>query len=109
MTTRSAPQPLVVGYPALGAPRRAPSHRAGVSTVDVTGYGYGTFTGTVLGRPARINPGDGPGYLTLLAYLPYDELDLVVLRNEEAPSVHAALADLSLPDLSSTRGRTAAQ
>ena len=26
--------------------------------------------GTVLAHPARINPGDGPGYQTLLAYLP---------------------------------------
>ena len=94
----------------LWAPHAAlPPTASGSSPVDVTGYGYGTFTGTVLGRPARINPGDGPGYQTLLAYLPDDELDLVVLCNEEAPSVHAALADLSLPDLASTRGRSAAQ
>lgn len=75
-----------------------PPADSGAGAVDVTGYGYGTFTGTILGRPARINPGDGPGYQTLLAYLPDAELDLVVLCNEEAPSVDAALAELSLLD-----------
>ena len=49
-------------------------------------------------RPqARINPGDMPGYQTLLAHLPDQDLDLAVLCNEEAPSLDAALADLRLP------------
>lgn len=64
--------------------------------VEPTGYGYGTFLGRVRGHAARINPGDGPGYQTLLAYLPDQELDLVVLCNEEAPSVDAALTELEL-------------
>ena len=61
-----------------------------------TGYGYGTFLGRVRGRGARINPGDGPGYQTLLAYLPDQELDLAVLCNEEAPSLNAALTELEV-------------
>jgi hypothetical protein len=65
--------------------------------VVVTGYGYGTFLGRVRGHQARINPGDMPGYQTLLAYLPDQELDLAVLCNEEAPSVDAALAELRHP------------
>lgn len=54
-------------------------------------YGYGTFLGHVKGQPARIHPGDNPGYQSLLAYLPDSDLDLVVLCNEDAPSVSAAL------------------
>lgn len=70
--------------------------------VQVSSYGYGTFLGTVLGHPARINPGDGPGYHTLLAYLPDQQLDVVVLCNEEAPSVHSALAELALSAAATT-------
>jgi CubicO group peptidase (beta-lactamase class C family) len=65
--------------------------------VVVTGYGYGTFLGRVRDHQARINPGDMPGYQTLLAYLPDQELDLAVLCNEEAPSLDAALIELRLP------------
>lgn len=65
--------------------------------VVVTGYGYGTFFGRVRGHQARINPGDMPGYQTVLAHLPDHELDLAVLCNEEAPSLDAALTELSLP------------
>lgn len=59
-------------------------------------YGYGTFLGRLNGREARINPGDNPGYQSLLAYLPDNGVDLAVLCNEDAPSVNAALADLAL-------------
>ena len=59
------------------------------------GYGYGTFLGQVKGRPARIHPGDNPGYQSLLAYLPDTDLDLVVLCNEDRPSVNAALDRLT--------------
>ena len=41
-------------------------------------------------------PNSLPGYQTLLAYLPDQELDLAVLCNEEAPSVNAALTELQL-------------
>jgi CubicO group peptidase (beta-lactamase class C family) len=57
-------------------------------------YGYGTFLGRLEGREARINPGDNPGYQSLLAYLPDDDVDLAVLCNEDA-SVNGALADLT--------------
>lgn len=99
LTARSAAQ-LWTRHATL--PRTGP----GSEPVDVTGYGYGTFTGTVLGYPARINPGDGPGYQTLLAYLPDQELDLVVLCNEEAPSVDAALAEVPLRKLLVTQKTT---
>lgn len=64
--------------------------------VVLTGYGYGTVLGLVRGHEARMNPGDLPGYQTLLAYLPDQDLDLAVLCNEEAPSVTASLTALSL-------------
>lgn len=59
-------------------------------------YGYGTFLGQVKGRSARIHPGDNPGYQSLLAYLPQDDLDIVVLCNEDTPSVDDALNSLEI-------------
>lgn len=67
-------------------------HGSGDTAPVVSGaYGYGTFLGQVKGHRARIHPGDNPGYQSLLAYLPDSDLDLVVLCNEGAPSVSAAL------------------
>ncbi len=93
LATQSATQ-LWTGHTALPA-----TSAANPEPVVVTGYGYGTFLGRVRGHQARINPGDMPGYQTLLAYLPDQELDLAVLCNEEAPSLNAALTELQLPDL----------
>jgi CubicO group peptidase (beta-lactamase class C family) len=60
-----------------------------------TAYGYGTFLGTVAGRPAYFHAGDNPGYKSLLAWLPDDDLDLAVLVNDDGlplePAIHAAL------------------
>lgn len=67
------------------------------SPVRVAAYGYGTFLGRIHDQAARINPGDNPGYQSLLAYLPDLNLDLAVLCNEEAPSVNAALGELRYP------------
>jgi CubicO group peptidase (beta-lactamase class C family) len=64
--------------------------------IAVTAYGYGTFLGQLKGREARINPGDNPGYQSLLAYLPDEELDVAILGNEDAPSVNDALDQVSL-------------
>ena len=59
-------------------------------------YGYGTFLGRLGGRRARMNPGDNPGFQSLLAHLPDDDLDIAILCNEDAPSVEAAVGDLDL-------------
>jgi CubicO group peptidase (beta-lactamase class C family) len=59
-------------------------------------YGYGTFLGRVAGNQAWFVPGDNPGYQSLLAYLPDRNIDLVVLGNEDAPGVAAALRRLTL-------------
>ena len=70
----------------------------GEDLIVTEAYGYGTFLGRIAGQTARINPGDNPGYQSLLAYLPDRETDLAVLCNEGAPSVNAALHDLPLRD-----------
>lgn len=53
--------------------------------VDATGYGYGTFLGTVAGRAAQFHPGDNPGYTSLLARLPEQQLDVAVLCHDDEP------------------------
>ena len=75
---------------------------ASAGPVAVREYGYGTFLGEVRARPARIHPGDNPGYQSLLAHLPEDDLDVVVLCDAEAPAV-----DLALGSLRSLDGRGA--
>lgn len=63
-------------------------------TVSIGAYGYGMFLGSLAGSPARLSPGDNPGYQSLLAYLPERDLDVVVLCNEDEPSVARALTAL---------------
>jgi len=64
--------------------------------VATDAYGYGTFLGRVKGQRARINPGDNPGYQSLLAYLPDSDTDIAVLCNLESPSVSSALGQLDV-------------
>lgn len=78
----------------LWTPRAVTPSAGHEGAVVTEAYGYGTFLGRVRGRPARIHPGDNPGYQSLLAYLPDEELDVVVLGNDEAPSVDVALESL---------------
>ncbi len=58
-------------------------------------YGYGTFLGRVRGHRARLNPGDNPGYQSLLAHLPDTDVDLAVLTNDDDPGVDGALTRLT--------------
>lgn len=79
----------------LWTPHRAlPASSIG-QDVRFEAYGYGTFLGSLAGSPARLSPGDNPGYQSLLAYLPEPDLDVVVLCNEDEPSVASALAELT--------------
>lgn len=59
-----------------------------------TAYGYGTFTGRVLGQEAWFVPGDNPGYQSLLAHLPGTGTDVVLLSND-ADGVRTVLARLA--------------
>jgi hypothetical protein len=53
--------------------------------VERTGAGYGSFTGTVCGRPAQFHTGDNPGYRSLLAYLPHEDAHVAILTNDDGP------------------------
>ncbi len=63
----------------------------GPGTTAATAYGYGTFLGRVLDRPAWFVPGDNPGYRSLLAHPRGGDADLVVLSNDEGPGLDAAV------------------
>ena len=70
----------------------------GASTViRPEGYGYGWFLGRVdvPGHRALFHPGDNAGFVALNAWLPDDDIQLVVLSNEEStdlgPVVRAML------------------
>jgi CubicO group peptidase (beta-lactamase class C family) len=47
-------------------------------------YGYGTYVGTIAGRPAFFHPGDNPGFRSLLAWLPQTDVTIAVLSNDES-------------------------
>ncbi|MDA8344628.1 MAG: serine hydrolase [Thermaerobacter sp.] len=55
--------------------------------ISPVAYGYGIFTGTIAGHPARFHPGDNPGFRSLLAWLPEADITLAVLSNEESTTL----------------------
>lgn len=57
-------------------------------------YGYGTFSGTVRGRPVWFVPGDNPGYAALLAHLVDDATTVAVLADDDAYGTGPALDHL---------------
>lgn len=72
-----------------GADRSAP--------VATTGYSLGHFIGSVNGRPARLHPGDNPGYQALAAWFPANGTAIVILSNDETDDLEAVLADAESP------------
>jgi CubicO group peptidase (beta-lactamase class C family) len=54
------------------------------ATIWVSGYGYGTYIGSIGGRPAWFHTGDNPGYVSLLARFPQTGVTLAVLANDES-------------------------
>jgi CubicO group peptidase (beta-lactamase class C family) len=63
---------------ALREPERSPDGR-----LEVSGYGYGHYIGTLDGRPAALHTGDNPGYKSLLGWLP-DGVSIVALFNDDS-------------------------
>lgn len=57
-------------------------------------YGYGLFLGNVGGRRIVYHTGDNPGFKTLNARLPDDDLTIVVLSNDEATDMDAVASRL---------------
>ena len=54
------------------------------ATIWVSGYGYGTYIGSIGGRPAWFHTGDNPGFVSLLARFPQTGVTLAVLANDES-------------------------
>jgi CubicO group peptidase (beta-lactamase class C family) len=59
-----------------------------------TGYGYGWQIGTVDGRRTYFHTGGNPGYLSLNAWLPDEQITLAVLTNDEATDISQAVSDM---------------
>ncbi|WP_439689228.1 serine hydrolase domain-containing protein [Curtobacterium sp. SP.BCp] len=59
-------------------------------SLSAKAYGYGTFLGRVLGDDGWFVPGDNPGFQSLLAEVPGEDTEVVVLSND-ASGVEAAL------------------
>jgi CubicO group peptidase (beta-lactamase class C family) len=73
------------------APADSPATREGWS---FTGYGYGWQTGTVAGHRAHFHTGGNPGYLSVNAWLPDEQITLAVLTNDEATDIFQTVTDL---------------
>lgn len=58
------------------------------------GYGYGWRTGSFAGRRAYFHAGDNPGYQSLNAWLPDQQLTLAVLANDESADILGVAAEL---------------
>ena len=65
-------------HSAFGQPDRSPDGR-----LEMTGYGYGHYIGTLDGRPAALHTGDNPGYKSLVGWLP-DGVGIVALSNDDS-------------------------
>jgi Beta-lactamase len=59
-----------------------------------TGYGYGTYTGTVAGHAAFYHTGDNPGYLSFACWIPDLAASVVVLANDATVSVAGLVRQL---------------
>jgi CubicO group peptidase (beta-lactamase class C family) len=59
-----------------------------------TCYGYGWFVGTLRGRSARYHMGDNPGFKAFNAWLPQDDIAVVVLSNEDTTNATAVALEL---------------
>lgn len=55
--------------------------------VRTDGYGYGWFIGSAAGHPVFYHPGDNPGYRSINAWFPDDDVRLAILSNEGATDV----------------------
>lgn len=67
-------------------------------TLDATeaqAYGYGYYIGSLSGRPAAFHPGDIPGYQSFSASIPDVETSIVVLLNDDAPSLRQTVNALA--------------
>jgi CubicO group peptidase (beta-lactamase class C family) len=73
--------------------RFAEPDRTSDERLVVTGYGYGTYTGMLDGRPVTMHTGDNPGFTSLVAWLPDDRI-VIGLANDDATDWEAVLTKL---------------
>ena len=66
-------------------PVEDPPGDAGELVTD--GYGYAWFTGSLAGLRVLYHPGDNPGYAAVIAWLPGEDIRLVLLTNEDTSSI----------------------
>ena len=65
----------------------------GDELVRVVGYGYGHFIGRHGDEPVWFHPGDNPGYVSWLGWLPEREASIAVLGNDERRPIEPTLAE----------------
>jgi CubicO group peptidase (beta-lactamase class C family) len=75
-------------------PAAVPGSAGTRGTWSFTGYGYGWRIGAVAGRRAFFHTGDNPGYLSLNAWLPDEQITLAVLTNDQATDIFQAVNDM---------------
>jgi CubicO group peptidase (beta-lactamase class C family) len=63
--------------------------------IEAHSYGYGYFTGSLIGRPAAFHPGDNPGYQSFSASIPDSDTSVVVLLNDDAPDLRSTVHTLA--------------
>ena len=81
-------------HAAMFTARVAPGSAGNRGDWSFTGYGYGWRIGAIDGRRAYFHTGDNPGYLSVNAWLPDEQLTLAVLTNDEATDIEQAVTDL---------------
>jgi CubicO group peptidase (beta-lactamase class C family) len=62
--------------------------------VRTEGYGYGWFIATAAGRRLFYHPGDNPGFRSVNAWFPEDDVRLAVLSNEDGTVLDPIMHDL---------------
>src|SRR6185437_9091533 len=88
LLTASSLRAMVTAHAALN------DDDAGEPKMTTTGYGYGTYTGTFAGHPARYHTGDNPGYLSFACWIPDLEASVVVLLNDSSTGVTSLVRQL---------------
>jgi CubicO group peptidase (beta-lactamase class C family) len=81
-------------HEAMFTARPAPGSAGTRGNWSFTGYGYGWRIGAIGGRRAFFHTGDNPGYQSVNAWLPDEQLTLVILTNDEATDVAQAVTGL---------------
>jgi CubicO group peptidase (beta-lactamase class C family) len=62
--------------------------------IRTEGYGYGCFIATAAGRRMLYHPGDQPGFRSINAWFPDDDVRLAILSNDGAADLDPLIHDL---------------